>query len=143
MVLRRIHELVQAQAQSFGVRAQVHCEGGYPVLVNTPVETQLAREAALDLVGAEGVLLQCEPITASEDFAYMLDAVPGSYLLIGNGDGKGGGHGVCMVHNPAYDFNDDNVAVGSAFWVQLVHKFLVADAPAADTKVDELPSLAA
>jgi hippurate hydrolase len=65
----------------------------------------------------------------------MLDAVPGSYLLIGNGDGKGdgsgGGHGACMVHNPAYDFNDDNVAVGSAFWVQLAHKFLVADAPAA------------
>jgi hippurate hydrolase len=135
MVLRRIHELVQAQAQSFGVRAQVHCEGGYPVLVNTPAETQLAREAALELVGAEGVLQQCEPITASEDFAYMLDAVPGSYLLIGNGDGKGdgsgGGHGACMVHNPAYDFNDDNVAVGSAFWVQLAHKFLVADAPAA------------
>jgi hippurate hydrolase len=79
---------------------------------------------ALELLGSDQVLPQCEPITASEDFAFMLDQVPGSYLLIGNGDGAGGGHGACMVHNSCYDFNDEIIAIGSAFWVQLAHRFL-------------------
>jgi hippurate hydrolase len=52
----------------------------------------------------------------------MLERVPGSYVLIGN-DGEAG-RGSCMVHNPGYDFNDDNVAVGSAFWVLLAERFL-------------------
>jgi hippurate hydrolase len=47
-------------------------------------------------------------------------------LLIGNGDGSGDGHGACMVHNPGYDFNDQNVAVGSAYWSLLVERFLPA-----------------
>jgi hippurate hydrolase len=51
--------------------------------------------------------------------------VPGSYLLIGNGDGPGS----CMVHNPGFDFNDDNIAVGSAFWVRLAQRFLTASEP--------------
>ena len=52
----------------------------------------------------------------------MLERVPGSYLLIGNGDGDS--NGACMVHNPGYDFNDDNVAIGSAYWVLLAERFL-------------------
>ena len=52
----------------------------------------------------------------------MLEQVPGSYVFIGNGDGDSAGS--CMVHNPAYDFNDDNVAVGTAFWVRLTERFL-------------------
>ena len=62
------------------------------------------------------------PLTASEDFAFMLEQVPGCYLLIGNGAGEGS----CMVHNPGYDFNDQNVAVGSAYWSLLVERFLPA-----------------
>ncbi|MCY1384322.1 hypothetical protein D9M69_725650 [compost metagenome] len=52
----------------------------------------------------------------------MLERVPGCYLLIGNGDGDA--HGACMVHNPGYDFNDSNVAVGGAYWVLLTERFL-------------------
>jgi len=141
LLLRRIDELVQAQARSFGVRADVQFEGGYPVLVNTPAETQLAREVALELMGPDQVLPQCEPITASEDFAFMLDQVPGSYLLIGNGDGAGGGHGACMVHNSRYDFNDEIIAIGSAFWVQLAHRFLTGSSPS--TREVQAPALAA
>ena len=124
LLRRRIVELVEAQAQSFGVRARVEFLPGYPVLVNTPAETALAREVALDLVGADNVVLQTEPLTGSEDFAYMLEAVPGSYLLIGNGDGSGDGHGACMVHNPNYDFEDRNIPIGAAFWVKLTERFL-------------------
>jgi hippurate hydrolase len=117
---RRIKALVAAQAESFGVTARIDWKPGYAVLVNTPAETAFAREVAIELVGAEQVTLQGPPLTGSEDFAFMLERVPGSYVLIGNGTGEGG----CMVHNPGYDFNDHNVAVGSAYWVLLAERFL-------------------
>jgi hippurate hydrolase len=124
MVLRRIEALVQSQAGSYGVKAEIEFQGGYPVLVNTPKETAFARRIGRELVGADNVVEQMEPLTGSEDFAFMLENVPGSYLLIGNGDGSSGGHGACMVHNPHYDFNDDNIAIGSAYWVTLAEAFL-------------------
>ena len=122
-VERRIKALVAAQAESFGVKAQIDWKPGYAVLVNTPAETAFAREVAVELVGAEQVTLQGPPLTGSEDFAFMLERVPGSYVLIGNGIGEGG----CMVHNPGYDFNDHNVAVGSAYWVLLAERFLAVE----------------
>ena len=122
---RRIEELVQAQAQSFGVRAEINFRGGYPVLVNTPQETEFATQVARDVVGAERVVAHTEALTGSEDFAFMLEEVPGSYLFIGNGDASTGGHGACMVHNPGYDFNDSNIAVGSEFWCRLTERYLV------------------
>jgi hippurate hydrolase len=123
---RRIKALVAAQAESFGVTAQIDWKPGYAVLVNTPAETAFAREVALELVGAGQVTLQGPPLTGSEDFAFMLERVPGSYLLIGNGTGEGAGEGGCMVHNPGYDFNDDNIGIGSAYWVLLAERFLIA-----------------
>jgi hippurate hydrolase len=124
LLCRRIVELVEAQAQSYGVKARVESLPGYPVLVNTPAETALARAVALELVGAENVVEQTAPLTGSEDFAYMLDVVPGSYLFIGNGDVASGGHGACMVHNPNYDFSDRNIPIGAAFWVLLTERYL-------------------
>ncbi len=122
---QRIKSLVAAQAESFGVRASVAWRAGYSVLVNTPAETEFARRVALELVGAERVTLQGPALTGSEDFAFMLERVPGSYLLIGNGTAdEGCSHGACMVHNPGYDFNDDNIPVGAAYWVLLTERFL-------------------
>ena len=123
---RRIRELVEAQAQSYGCQATVDFQGGYPVLVNTQPETEFARQVALELLGADQVVLQTAPLTGSEDFAFMLEQVPGSYLFIGNGDAASGGHGACMVHNPNYDFDDGNIAIGSAYWVRLTERFLSA-----------------
>jgi hippurate hydrolase len=122
---RRIKALALAQAESFGVSAQIDWRSGYAVLVNTPEETAFAREVALELLGPDRVTLQGPPLTGSEDFAFMLERVPGSYLLIGNGDGHACGG--CMVHHPGYDFNDANIAVGSAFWVRLAERFLCAE----------------
>ena len=119
---QRVKALIAAQAESFGVKAGIDWRPGYAVLVNTPEETAFAREVALELVGADRVTLQGAALPGSEDFAFMLERVPGSYLLIGNGAGDG--HGACMVHNPGYDFNDDNVAIGSAYWVLLTERFL-------------------
>jgi hippurate hydrolase len=125
---RRIVELVEHQARSYGVRAVIDYQRNYPVLVNANVETDFARQIAMELLGHEQVELQTRALTGSEDFAFMLEQVPGSYLLIGNGDGSdgdaGGGHGACMVHNPNYDFDDRNVPIGAAYWVLLAERFL-------------------
>jgi hippurate hydrolase len=117
---QRIRALATAQAESFGVRAEVDYRRDYPVLVNTLVETRLAREVALELLGPEHVTLQGPALTGSEDFASMLEHCPGSYLLIGNGAGEGS----CMVHNPGYDFNDAILPTGAAFWSLLVWRYL-------------------
>ncbi len=123
---RRIKALVASQAESFGVTAKIDWKPGYAVLVNTPAETDFARKVAVELVGADKVTLQGPPLTGSEDFAFMLERVPGSYLLIGNGSGDDDGVGACMVHNPGYDFNDHNVAIGSAYWVLMAERFLTS-----------------
>ncbi|HET9820754.1 MAG TPA: M20 aminoacylase family protein [Burkholderiaceae bacterium] len=128
---RRIKSLVAAQAESFGVRASIDWRAGYSVLVNTPAETAFARQVALELLGPERVTLQGDALTGSEDFAFMLERVPGSYLFIGNGTaGEGCSHGACMVHNPGYDFNDANIAIGAAYWVLLAERFLVREGAA-------------
>lgn len=120
---QRIKALITAQAESFGVTAQVDWRPGYAVLVNTPGQTAFAREVALELVGEERVTLQGPALSGSEDFAFMLERVPGSYLFIGNGDGDSAG--ACMVHNPGYDFNDANLPIGAAYWALLAQRFLV------------------
>lgn len=117
----RIVALTEAQAASFGVVAHIDYCAGYPVLVNSPAETEFAQAVGVELVGAEAVTMQGPALTGSEDFAFMLEECPGSYLLIGNGDGPQS----CMVHNPGYDFHDGNVAIGAAYWVLLARRFLV------------------
>ncbi len=117
----RIKALVAAQAESFGVRAEVTWKPGYCVLVNALNETNFARQVAVNMVGTERVTLQGPALTGSEDFAFMLEKIPGSYLLIGNGDGDSAG--ACMVHNPGYDFNDDNIEIGARYWVNLTKAF--------------------
>ncbi len=124
----RIRELVHLQAQSFGVSAEIDWRPGYAVLVNSRAETEFARAVALEMLGPDRVTPQGPPLTGSEDFAFMLERVPGSYVLIGNGDDPAQGAPACMVHNPGYDFNDANVAVGSAYWVLLARRFLAAEA---------------
>lgn len=119
---RRIRALVASHAESFGVQGHVAWRPGYAVLVNSPDETEFARRVGLALRGAAGVTLQAPALSGSEDFAFMLERVPGSYLLIGNGDGSS--PGACMVHNPGYDFNDDNIAIGAAYWTLLAETFL-------------------
>ena len=78
-------------------------------------------EAAIDTVGAENVVPDCEPAACSEDFAQMLGAKPGCYLLIGNGTE---GHSGRPLHNPGYDFNDEVLATGARYWVRLTENIL-------------------
>ena len=128
LLQQRITHLVTAQAQSLGVLAHIDYKRDYPVLVNTAAETELARQVGTELLGAERITRQGRPLTGSEDFAFMLEHCPGSYFMIGNGAGEGTGDSAaahaCMVHNPGYDFNDDILPVGAAFWALLTQRYL-------------------
>jgi len=123
MLEQRLKAIVHAQAESFGVKAQVEYRSGYAVLVNTAQETEFARRIGRELVGEENIVAQGPALTGSEDFSFMLEQRPGSYLLIGNGS-QHGKHGSCMVHNPGYDFNDDNLPIGAAYWACLAENYL-------------------
>lgn len=117
---RRITELVHGQAASFGAQAQIDYQHCHPVLINHPEETALAREVAREWLGEEQLIHDLKPFTASEDFAFMLERCPGSYLVIGNGQGEGS----CLLHNPGYDFNDHCLPIGATYWVKLAERFL-------------------
>lgn len=117
LLKRRITELAQAQAASYGATAEVDYGWGHPVLVNAEAETAFAREVATELVGAENVG-EVDIVTGSEDFAYMLERVPGSFVRLGNGDTG------AMLHTSKFDFNDHNLTVGAAYWTRLVERYL-------------------
>ncbi|MDP2017183.1 M20 aminoacylase family protein [Hydrogenophaga sp.] len=121
-VEQRIRELVRLQAESFGVRAELDWRPGYAVLVNDAQQTARALAVAQAHFPSGQVVAQGPMLTGSEDFAFMLERVPGSYLFIGNGVGQE--PGACMVHNPAYDFNDHNIAIGASYWIALVNELL-------------------
>ncbi len=124
MLRQRITELVQAQAQTLGVQADVDYQWRYPALINDEACTAFARQVALDWLGPERVPAQIEPLTGSEDFSFMLQERPGCYFVVGNGVGEHHHTGGCSVHNPGYDFNDAILPVAASYWVQLVQRFL-------------------
>ena len=116
---QRIRALVTAQVESYGGEVTIEYDRGYPVLVNTSAETEFARDVAQELVGAERVIAPFPPVTGSEDFAYFLQRKPGCFLRLGNGEGA-------MVHNAHYDFNDEILTLGAAYWTRLVERYLPA-----------------
>ena len=118
---QRITELVTRHAEGYGGSAEIEYQPGYPVLVNSAAETELARQVAVELVGAERVVAPFGPVTGSEDFAYYLQHRPGCFLRLGNGEGSP------MLHNAGYDFDDANLPIGAAYWTRLVEQFLAAD----------------
>jgi amidohydrolase len=127
LIERRMAEIAQHTCAAFGATCEFHFKRNYPPTINHPAETAFAREVMADIVGTDRVLDQ-EPTMGAEDFAYMLQARPGCYVFIANGDGThremGHGGGPCMLHNPSYDFNDDLIPLGATFWVRLAQKWL-------------------
>lgn len=116
----RLERVASSVAQTFGARATVTFAMGYPPVMNEAGNTSLATRVAASIVGADNVDAASEPSLGSEDFAYMLEQIPGCYLFIGNGDREGG----CVIHNPGYDFNDDILTLGATYWVRLAEAFL-------------------
>jgi amidohydrolase len=123
---RRLAEVAAGIAQSGGCQAISTYHRRYPALINAADQTKIAVEAAALTVGRENVEANTSPLAGAEDFAFMLEKKPGAYIMIGNG---GAGEGGCQnVHSPLYDFSDDIITTGAAYWVNLVQLELGDDA---------------
>jgi amidohydrolase len=129
MIEQRMKTVAESTAAAFDARAELSFHRNYPPVVNHAAETEFARGVMRDLVGASNVH-EFEPTMGAEDFAYFLQAIPGAYLLIGNGQGEhrphGHAEGPCTLHNASYDFNDNLIPVGGSLWVRLAERFLAA-----------------
>jgi len=118
---RRIAEVAQGVAAAYGATAKVVYERGYPVTVNHPEQTDFIAGIAADIVGADKVATDIAPLMGGEDFSYMLNARPGAYIFLGNGDSQ-------SCHHPAYVFDDEALPYGVSLWAKLVERAMPAAA---------------
>jgi hippurate hydrolase len=115
---KRIREVAAGVALTTGTRIDVRFRRGYPVTVNHVRQTETAMRIAREIAG-EGNVHETPPMMGAEDFAYMLEARPGAFIFVGNGDSAG-------LHHPAYNFNDDAIVYGTSYWIRLVENMLAA-----------------
>jgi len=113
LIEKRMHEVVEGTAMAQGAKAKLSFIRGYPVLVNHEGETDFAASVAREIAGTDRVDTDLPPMMGAEDFSYMLNARPGAFIFIGNGESAG-------LHHPAYNFNDDVIPYGTSYWVKLV-----------------------
>jgi len=119
---RRIRLIAARQAESYGMSATVAYERSYDATINHKAETDLLRSLAVRFAGADKVVDLARPFMGSEDFAYMLKERPGSYFFLGGRRGENDR----SLHHPGYDFNDDLLPIGAAFWTELAEHYLPA-----------------
>ena len=119
LVEARIRRIVEGIGVAHEARIDIDYDRNYPVTRNHPAETTFAAAVAADVAGAANVDGETPPIMGGEDFSYMLEARPGAFIFIGNGDSAG-------LHNHAYDFNDEIIPAGSSYWARLVETAMPA-----------------
>jgi amidohydrolase len=110
---RRLHEVVEGTARLYGATAKLSYRRDYPVTRNHPRQVEFAASVASEVVGRERVDDAVAPVMGAEDFSFMLEARPGAFIFVGNGDSAN-------LHHPKYDFNDEVIPVGTSYWVRLV-----------------------
>jgi amidohydrolase len=115
----RLHEVVEGTARLYGAKAKLTYKRDYPVTRNHERQTAFAASVASGVVGSAQVDTDVAPVMGAEDFSFMLEARPGAFIFVGNGDSAG-------LHHPAYDFNDEVIPVGTSYWVKLVETALAA-----------------
>ena len=128
---QRMRQIAEHTCAAFEATCEFEFVRNYPPTINSAKEAEFARQVMASIVGEDQVLVQ-EPTMGAEDFSFMLQAKPGCYSFIFNGDGAhremGHGGGPCMLHNPSYDFNDDLIPLGATYWVRLAEAWLKAQA---------------
>lgn len=117
LLQKRVREVVEGTARAYGAKAELTYTTGYPVLVNEELKTAFAAGVAREVAGNDKVNTDCAPLMGAEDFAFMLQERPGAFIYIGNGNSA-------QLHNPAYDFNDEAIPVGTSYWVRLAETAL-------------------
>jgi len=112
----RLKKLAETTAEAFGAKAVVDYQRGYPVMVNSEEQTEFAAKVASNVSGdcADAPL-----VMGGEDFAFMLNARPGAYILVGNGD-------TAMVHHPEYNFDDEVIPAGCSWWAGIIESRMPA-----------------
>jgi amidohydrolase len=127
MIEQRMRDIIQHSAAAMGAEADFSFIRKYPPTINHPDESAFCADVLRGIVGAEQVDDHVTPTMGAEDFAFMLQEVPGCYVWIGNGLGEhrdaGHGLGPCMLHNGSYDFNDDLLPLGATYWVKLAENW--------------------
>ena len=127
LIESRMKAIAEHTCAAFGASCEFEFRRNYPPTLNHAAETAFVQRVLGEVVGADNVL-PFEPTMGSEDFSYFLQARPGCYFVIGNGDGahRDGGHGIgpCTLHNPSYDFNDDLIPLGATAWVRIAEQWL-------------------
>ena len=114
---KRLREIVAGLAAAAGARASVDYVRGYPPTFNHAAQTDFAADIARQTVGDDNVDANAPPVMGAEDFSYMLEARPGAFIFMGNGDSAG-------LHNPGYDFSDAALPFGMRYWVALAESAL-------------------
>lgn len=114
---QRIKDVAQSVGTAFGATVDVKYENNYPVTFNHAGETAFAAQVAKRVAGERNVNEAVAPLMGGEDFSYMLEARPGAFIFIGNGD-------TAFCHHPAYDFNDNIIPLGVSYWVTLAEAAL-------------------
>jgi hippurate hydrolase len=127
LIESRMRQVAEGCCAMNNAQCEFHFNRNYPATVNSAPEAEFARQVMVDIIGADKVKAQ-EPTMGAEDFSFMLQAKPGAYCFIANGEGDhraiGHGGGPCTLHNPSYDFNDDLIPLGATYWVELATKWL-------------------
>jgi len=116
----QMEQITSSICSAYGADYELGYERRYPATINTAEEVTISEKVAKDISGDEMVHTSPTPSMGSEDFAFMLQERPGSYIWIGNGDGEGS----CMLHNPGYDFNDEILPIGATYWVNMAEEIL-------------------
>ena len=119
LVEDRFRQVVQGTAALHGATATISYLRNYPVTSNHPGPTAFAASVAADVAGAGNVEANTPPMMGAEDFSFMLNARPGAFIFIGNGESAN-------LHHPAYDFNDAVIPTGTSYWVRLIEKAMPA-----------------
>lgn len=128
LIESRMQSIVSLTSEAMGCQGQLKFKRNYPPTINSASETAFCAEVMRSIVGADNVDDNVTPTMGAEDFAFMLQEVPGCYVWIGNGEGShrdaGHGMGPCMLHNGSYDFNDELLPLGATYWVKLAQSWL-------------------
>lgn len=117
MAESRIKQIAQGIASTFDAKAEVNYQRRYPATINYAKQADIAISAARKVVGDDNVTIDPPPSMGSEDFAFMLQKVPGVYVWLGAGQGAN-------LHNPAYNFNDDLLITGVKYFIEVVNQEL-------------------
>ncbi|HEY5818371.1 MAG TPA: M20 aminoacylase family protein [Mesorhizobium sp.] len=116
---KRLRQICAGIAAATDSSIDLHYQRNYPVTFNHAEETEFAAGIATAIAGETAVDRAMAPVMGGEDFSYMLNARPGAFIFIGNGDTAG-------LHHPAYDFNDEAIPHGVSYWVKLAETVLTA-----------------